>query len=78
MGLEVEPAIVIASPMSAMNMPGTQHTAIILRVTKAFIFLLMPVFFQKSSSTVSFAGRTTRGDAVRTAKKRAKFPLRVN
>ncbi len=44
------------------------------KVTKALIFLFIPVYFQISSSTVSLAGNTQRGDAVNTAKKRAKFP----
>jgi len=73
-GFVVEPAIVMASPIFAIKIAGIQHIAIITRVTSAFIFLFMPVFFQNSSSTVSFAGSTTNGEAVNTAKKRAKFP----
>ncbi len=66
--------MVMASPMSARKIAGTQHTEITAKVTSMLIFLFMPVFFQKSSSTVSLAGNTQSGDEARTAKNSAKLP----
>lgn len=42
--------------------------------TITFHFQGMPYYFQKSSSIVSLQGNTTKGAAVKIAKKRAKFP----
>jgi hypothetical protein len=70
----VEPAIVIASPIAGMNRASRKHTKTSPKVTKALIFLVIPFSFQKSSSTVSLAGKTHSGAAVSTAKNNAKLP----
>lgn len=66
--------MVIASPIAGINKANKKHIATKARVTKALILLFIPVFFQNNSSTVSFAGNTHKGDAVSTAKNKAKFP----
>lgn len=72
----VQPAIVIASPMSATKIAGSQQIATTPKVTSILIFLFMPVFFQNSSSIVSLAGKTHSGEAVKTAKNSEKLPFR--
>ena len=73
-GLKVLPARVIASPISAMNIAGMKQIKIIPSATKTFYFLDMPLSFQNNSSTVSLVGKTHSGEAVNTAKNKAKLP----
>lgn len=53
-----------------------KQIAMIPNVTMIFSFLVSPFSFQNNSSTVSLAGNTQSGAAVKIAKKIAKFPYK--
>ena len=79
-GFVVEPTKVMASLMLGITMERRKQAMISASVTKVFSFVVNLRFgspFAMISSTVSFAGRTTRGAAVAMAKKRAKFPTMI-
>ena len=73
-GLIVAPAKVIASPILFIMIDRRKHTVTSVKVTRALTFVFIPLFLKKSSSTVSLAGRTQSGAAVRTAKNKANCP----
>lgn len=72
-GLIVEPVIVMASPMPGINKASKQQQETIAREIKKFCLEDMPSDFQKSSSTVSLAGKTQIGAAAKTANKMPKL-----
>ena len=77
-GFVVEPTKVMASLMLGITMDRRKQTTINSSVTKMFSFFVNLRFgspLATISSTVSLAGRTTRGAAVAIAKKSAKFPM---
>ena len=79
MGLVVEPAIVIASPIEGINKPNKKQTATTPNATITLILALIPYSFQNNSSTVSLAGKTHNGEAESTAKNSAKLPyVKIN
>ncbi len=75
-GLIVEPVIVIASPMPGIKRPIRQQQETIAREVKKFYLGVIPYSFQKSSSTVSLAGKTQIGAAAKTANRIPKFAYR--
>ena len=62
-GLIVDPTRVKASPMSEIEIAKRKQKVTIRKVIKKLILLLIPGFFQKSSSTVSLHGNTHKGAA---------------
>ena len=74
-GLIVAPAKVIASPILLIMIDMRKHTETSAKVTRALTLVLIPSCLKSSSSTVSLAGRTQSGAAVRTAKNKANCPF---
>ena len=73
-GLIVAPAKVMASPILLIMIDRRKHTKTSPKVTRALTLVFIPLCLKRSSSTVSFAGRTQSGAAVRTAKNRVNCP----
>jgi len=79
-GLVVEPTRVIASEILGITMLNRKQTMMSPSVVRKFSFfdsLLSGLPLATISSTVSLAGRTTKGAAVAMAKNSAKLPIRM-
>jgi len=73
-GFIVAPAKVIASPILLIMIDRRKQTVTRVKVTRALTLVFIPLFLKNNSSTVSLAGRTQSGAAVRTAKNKANCP----